>query len=304
LALQDERLKGVFVRLAIVTGADRVYFDMMHELLATLSASDLGADCSINVLDFGLLPEQVDLAERCHATVVRPTWLFEAPDALRTQANLGYATRPMLPRYFPGHDMYLWADADVSVQDAGFIAPFVAAASNGALAIAEEVDRSYRFEPYALKWQIGNALRCFGLRRGLTLCLKRPINSGIFALRGDAPHWSVWQQRYQQAVRRAGRVNLDQHALMAALYLDGLPCHYLNSTHNWICTRSQPLWDDTRQVFCRPDPPHDPISALHLAGRYKNRLWDIKTLEGKTRPMHLSYADSKDPTPTGEPKAA
>lgn len=304
LTLEQNYFERVTVRLAIVTGADCAYFDMMHKVLRTLSAAELGLDCSLNVLDFGLTPGQIALAEQCHASVIRPPWLFNAPETLRTEANLGYATRPMLPRHVPGHDMYLWLDADVSIQNGDVIRAFVTAASDGSLAIAEEVDRSYRVEPYALKWQIGNALRCFGLRQGLALCMKRPINSGVFALRADAPHWSVWQKRYQQAIDRAGRVNLDQHALMAALYLDHMPCHYLDSTHNWICTRSRPLWDETRQAFCRPYAPHDIISVLHLAGRHKNKLWDIKTLGGAIRPMHLSYASTEDATPAEQPKAA
>ncbi len=292
------------MRLAIVTGADHVYFELMHEVLKTLNAADIALDHKLCVLDFGLLPEQIALVEQCHATVVHPEWAFDAPDHLKSRANLGYATRPLLPRLFPGYDMYLWLDADVSVQDGRFISTFATAAMDGSLAIAEEADRAYGIEPYALKWQIGNAFRCFGLRQGLKLCLGRPINSGVFALRANAPHWSAWQMRYQQAVNRAQRVNLDQHALMATLGLDGLPCHYLNSTNNWICARSQPLWDEARQVFCRPCPPYEAISVLHLAGRHKHKLWNIKTLDGSMEPMHLSYSERRPSLWTKEPEAA
>ncbi len=292
------------MRLAIVTGADHAYFDLMHEVLRTLNAAEVALDLKLCVLDFGLQPQQIALAERCDASVVRPEWAFDAPDHLKTQANLGYATRPLLPRLFPGFDMYLWLDADVSVQDGRFISAFVTAAMDGSLAIAEEADRAYGIEAYALKWQIGNAFRCFGLWQGLKLCLSRPINSGVFALKADAPHWPVWQERYQQAVNRAHRVNLDQHALMATLCLDALPCRYLNSTHNWICTRSQPLWDEARQVFCRPYPPYDSISVLHLAGRHKHKLWNIKTLDGSTEPMHLSYTGRQQSLLAEEPETA
>lgn len=292
------------MRLAVITGADSVYFDLMHELLRTLSVTDIALDHSLCILDFGLSPDQVATAESYHATVIRPEWAFDAPDVIKTEANLGYAARPILPRYFPGYDMYLWLDADISVQDCQFMSTFVAAASDGHLAIAEEIDRSYRLEPYALKWHIGNAFRCFGFLDGLKLSMGRPINSGVFALQADAPHWSVWQKRYQQAIGRAHRVNLDQHALMATLYLDDMPCRYLDSTHNWICTRSQPLWDEARQFFCRPYAPFDRINVLHLAGRDKNKLWDIKTRGGEIQPMRLSYTARQDSMLATESKAA
>ena len=292
------------MRLAVVTGADRVYFDLMQELLRTLSHADVDLDYTLCVLDFGLLPEQVAAAEHFHAKVVRPKWLFDAPDAIKTEANLGYATRPVLPQCFPGFDIYLWLDADVSVQDGSFIPTFVSAAADGRLAIAEEVDPSYRLEFYAFKWQVGNAFRCYGLRGGAGLCMGRPINSGVFALRADAPHWSVWRQRYQQAVTRAHRANLDQHALMAALYLDHMPCRYLASTYNWICTRSQPLWDEARQVFCRPLAPFEKINVLHMAGRHKDKLWAIKTRAGTVQEMRLSYSAEPPAKTEGEPEAA
>lgn len=292
------------MRLAVITGADSVYFDLMHKLLRTLSSAKTKLTYELGVLDFGLSPEQVAIAESYGASVIRPDWAFDASESLKTEANLGYATRPVLPRYFPGHDMYLWLDADISVQDGRFLSTFASAASDGSLAIAEEVDRSYRLEPYALKWQIGNAFRCFGLWDGARLCMSRPINSGVFALRADAPHWSRWQARYQQAIDRAGRVNLDQHALMATLYLDEMPCHYLDSTHNWICTRSQPLWDEIGQVFCRPYAPFDKINVLHLAGRDKDKLWNVKTLRGATRTMHLSYSGHQEALLDGEQGAA
>ena len=284
------------MRLAIITGADSVYFDLMHDLLATLSLAKVDLDHELCVLDLGLTSDQIAITEGFGATVVRPDWVFDVPEALRTSANLGYGARPVLPEYFPGHDMYLWLDADISVQDGQFLSAFVASASDGHLAIAEEVDRSYRLEAYALKWQLGNAFRCFGLWGGLKLSLGRPINAGVFALSAEAPHWRIWRERYQQAVKRAGRVNLDQHALMAALYLDHLPCRYLDSTHNWICARSQPLWDETNLAFCRPYAPFDKIHVLHLAGRHKNKLWDIETRGGAIEPMRLSLCQAPAPT--------
>lgn len=292
------------MRLAVITGADSAYFELMQKLLTTLSSAKTGLTYDLCVLDFGLSIDQIAFATHYSASVIRPDWAFEAPEGLKSESNLGYATRPILPRYFPNYDMYLWLDADISVQDGRFMSSFTAAAEDGSLAIAEEVDRSYRILPHALKWQIGNAFRCFGFRDGLSLCRGRPINSGVFALRGDAPHWARWQKRYQQAIDRAGRVNLDQHALMAALYLDGMPCRYLDSTHNWICTRSQPLWDETEQVFRRPRAPYEKINVLHLAGRDKDKLRNVKTLRGATRMMHLSYSGHQEALLNGEGKAA
>lgn len=282
------------MRAAIVTGADHGYFPLLYALLRTLTRSQVTPARPLLVFDFGLKPEEIIAIESMAAEIVRPWWWFEPPSHLRSSSNLGYAARPMIPNYFPGYDAYLWLDADISVQDGRFAADFLRSAEDGSLAIVEEADPSYRTELYALKWRVGNAFRCFGFRDGLRHSLGKPINSGAFALRADAVHWDAWQQRYQQAVMRAGRANLDQHALMATLCLDGLPASYLSSTHNWICVRSQPIWDDRRQVFCRPQPPFEPISVLHLAGRQKRGVHAIKTLDGSIRSMPLTYAGPQD----------
>ncbi|MGI9509665.1 MAG: hypothetical protein ACR2QJ_10005 [Geminicoccaceae bacterium] len=278
------------MRAAIVTGADHGYFPMMHALLQTLVHARIDFANSLCVLDLGLTAEERAAIEGLGAELVRPGWWFDVPAPLRQQRYLGYAARPMIPACFPGHDVYLWLDADISVQDGQFVGDFLGHAQDGALAIVEESDPAYQTELYALRWHIGNAFRCFGLSDGLRLCLGRPINSGAFALRADAPHWAAWQRRYRYAVARAGRVNLDQHALMATLRLDGLPASYLPSTHNWICARSLPLWDDHRRIFCRPLPPFEPINVLHLAGRRKQEVHEIKTLQGGVIAMPLAYA--------------
>lgn len=282
------------MRAAIVTGADSGYFPLLHALLQSLQRSKIEPRCRLHVLDFGLEPAQVSTIEALDADVVRPWWWFEPPAALGSARNLGYAARPMIPSYCPGYDAYLWLDADISVQDGRFATDFLQRAAAGALAIVEEADASYRTEFHALKWQIGNAFRCFGFRDGLRLCLGRQINSGAFALRADAPHWKAWQDRYQAAVKRARRANLDQHALMATLCIDGLPAAYLSSTHNWICVRSQPVWDEERRVFCRPIAPFEPISVLHLAGHAKSGIRKVKTLDGGVRSMSLTYAAGAD----------
>lgn len=284
------RAWGFDLRAAIVTGADHDYFPLMHALLQTLARSRIEPACSLCVLDFGLTSEERVMIEAFGAEIVQPSWWFDVPNNLRLQRHLGYAARPMIPAYFPDHDAYLWLDADISVRDGRFAADFLQAAQDGALAIVEEADPSYRTELYALKWHIGNAFRCFGPGGGLRLCLGRQVNSGAFALRADAPHWAAWRKHYRNAVTRTGRANLDQHALLATLRLDGLPAAYLNSTHNWICARSLPLWDDNHQIFCRPSPPFDPIKVLHLAGRLKEGVREIRTLDGGIKPMPLTYA--------------
>jgi lipopolysaccharide biosynthesis glycosyltransferase len=278
------------LRAAIVTGADHGYFPMMHALLQTLVHNRGDGDYKLFAFDFGLEPEELAAVEALGVEVLKPDWWFDAPASVRQPRNLGYAARLQIPDYAPGYDAYLWLDADISVQNGAFITDFLEAASGGALAIVEEKDPSYKIELYALKWHIGNAFRSFGLADGFRICLSPSINAGVFALRADAPHWDVWRRHYQDAVMRSHRANLDQHALMAALCLDKLPVTYLKSTHNWICARSQPLWDNDRQVFCCPTAPHDPISVLHLAGREKEGVRPIKTLDGDVKSMALTYA--------------
>jgi hypothetical protein len=86
-------------------------------------------------------------------------------EARNRQPHLRAITaRPFLPKYFPGHETYLWMDADTWLQEWYPIDWYVAAAADGRLAIAPQVDRAYRHPRGVLNWRMERLRAFFGPR--------------------------------------------------------------------------------------------------------------------------------------------
>ncbi len=77
-----------------------------------------GADIALGCFDLGLTEAQKSWLTARRVELVTPEWSFGLSDAdgvpLPFKAIL---SRPLLPRYFPGHDVYMHMDADAWVQD-------------------------------------------------------------------------------------------------------------------------------------------------------------------------------------------
>jgi hypothetical protein len=132
--------------------------------------------------------------------------------------------------------------------------------------------------------------------RGLTLMIKPQLNCGVYCMAADAPHWEAWAGRLKRAVDATGRVAPhSQFTFNEIHYCDQLPMKILDSADNWICDRAPPVWDDERQLYCKPYAPYLPLSLLHLAGPAKSRRYTIKTTSGRERPeVSLRYPKVED----------
>jgi hypothetical protein len=221
--------------------------------------------------------------------VVKPQWFFEPPSGLGTLRNLSYAVRSYLPRLVPGYAVYVWFDADAWVQDVGFLRHYLAPARRGQLAIVNEREASYRLNYRNARWHYGNLFLINGLLDGFKLAVARDINTGVLAMAGDHPGWGLWSKRYIQAMQKTGKADLDQHALLAAIELDGIDVHYLGGEHNWICSRGTPMYDEARGVFCKPYPPFEPIQVMHLAGPSKRQTYEVPLIQGGSVRRQLLY---------------
>lgn len=263
----------------LITGADAGYFDLLHDLLVSLERTGALARYEIGIFDFGYTAEQLETLRHFSSRIVKPGWDLNVPDTLKKDADLGRVARPFIPKYFPGFEFYVWIDADMWVQDSAFIEDYLAAARDTGFAIVKEREPAYRVQPWLISWSIKNFVAMFGPLRGSYLCLCEPINNGLFALRADAPHWAAWAKYYQQGIDRAGKL-YNQFSLAAAIHLDHLPVSYMPGTHNWICDRGLPMWDDARKMFCAPYAAHAPIQVMHLAGPAKSGRYTIKTTDG------------------------
>jgi hypothetical protein len=256
--------------LIIVSAADDGYFALLQDAVSSVRA--LSRDVAIGVLDLGLAGDQLSwLAERGVCSVA-PGWDVDFPGQARTPNTLkAQIARPFLPRHFPGYATYLWLDADAWVQDWRAVELYCAAAAAGRLAIAIEIDRAYKRHykrpklfGTTLAWK--NYREAFGWRVADRLGRNPMVNCGVFALRGDAPHWAAWQRIIARVLRRTRFFYVEQIALNYAVFAERLPVNLLPAYCNWLPGDAAPAFDAGRGVFVEPFAPHEAIGVMHLAG--------------------------------------
>ncbi len=268
-----------------ITGGDAGYFDLMRDCIGSLRSVPEGRVLALGVLDCGLTEEQREWCRGQGATLVEPKWDFDFPG--RDNLKDGYkalTARPFLPRYFPGHDLYLWIDGDCWVQQGDALALFLRAARTGKLAVAPEIHRSMRHYHHA--WTEFSTIngaayeRGFGRELAERLIRYPLINAGVFALTADAPHGQGWADVLGEALQRSTDMT-DQIALNVMVYDRGFSCEPLPSRCNWPVHHATPAWDEERRLFVEPAMPYEPLGILHMT-IYTKRLaaLDVRELNG------------------------
>jgi hypothetical protein len=288
----------------IVTGGDARFYPMLRASLASLRAFPATADTDLGVIDQGLTAAQRDQLESLGCKVVMPAWTLPVPLAQRALRSIGLVARTALRDYFPGYQMYLWFDADAWAQTPDFFSVFVEGARVTGAAVALEDGPGYRKTLRDLRWWYGNMLASYGLSSGLKLSLSTSINIGVLCLKDTAPHWDAWIRCYTRALERQGKVNLDQHAFLAALQLESLPTALLPARYDWLPHLSCPVWNAATQQLCEPEAPYRPLSVVHLAGPDKERIYRVPTLQGGTLTTALTFPAMRRHLPGAWPDAA
>ncbi|HTV46645.1 MAG TPA: hypothetical protein VMF05_15135 [Stellaceae bacterium] len=284
--------------LLIVSAADRAYFPLLCDTVSSIQ--ELRPDAAIGILDIGLDHEQREWLAARVTHLVQPGWDLDFPGRERiAEARKAQFARPFLPRHFPGYDTYLWIDADAWVQDWGAIELYVAAAATGRLAITPEIDRAYKRHYKRPKW-LGMTLawknyrEAFGWRIADRLGRNPMVNCGVFALRGDAPHWQIWARIMTRVAQRTRFFFVEQTALNYAIFAEHVPVDFLPAYCNWMPGDAAPAFDADRGLFVEPYSPHQPIGIMHLAGReQKQHSFRLNRLDGGTVVTPLRYGDSR-----------
>lgn len=302
----------------ILSGADEGYFHLLQDLLLSIREQPQGRDFAVGLLDFGLTREQREwLAPRVN-TIVSPGWDLDFPDQAATPAYRKKNTAlPHLPRYFPGFGVYVWLDADCWVQDWTAVELLIEGARRDSMAAVPEIDRCYANLPSGLKlrvirnipflrgrvWTLKSWLSCgmtklYGRYVGGRHALKPLVNSGVFAIMADAPHWMAWRRSAARARFRDPAHLSDQITLNHAIHADGMSYHPLPAWCNWICCHALPAFDRENGVFVEPFLPYRRISILHLAGVAKDARYNLATLDGATVRCGLRRRDLASLTKT------
>ncbi|HCS70960.1 MAG TPA: hypothetical protein DIW51_13435 [Rhodospirillaceae bacterium] len=291
--------------IVIVTAANARYFPLLRQAVQSVNDAGLRDRCALAVLDLGLTDEQRDELAPLIDIRADAGWDMDFPGRDDFPPYFKAMTaRPHLPKYFPGHDIYIWLDADAWVQDPQVLDIFIDAARGGRLAVVPELDRSYssfykRPRPY---WRTQN-FRAFNWSYGLRVAdrlARNPIlNSGVFALRADAPHWGLWHEALARALTRrrlfASRTGLwahvsEQTALNYVVFHDKAPATFLPAYCNWFCGKAVPMWDAEAAKLVEPHAPHRPLGIVHLAGDgVQDRVFEITKMTGGRLSSRLTY---------------
>ncbi len=292
--------------ITIVTAGDAGYFGLLTDLLESLRRGLGDRLYPLSILDIGFTDDQRDHLKHIYSAAVAPLgWdLAYPPRSHPPNSFKVLAGRPHLPKHFPGYDIYLWIDADCWVQDAKVLELFIRGAAKGNLAIVPEIDRGYWTIHKRPKFWGQNQKAfawAFGVREGYRYGRHAILNAGVFALKGDAPHWQLWSDNYTHALRRfrlgprAYRGNIsfflsDQTSLNRTVYVQGAPATLLPAYCNWFCGKGTPMFDAEKNFVVEPHEPYLPLGIVHLAGEgMKERVWSLRTLQGGMVETRLTY---------------
>jgi hypothetical protein len=282
-------------KVILITAADAGYFQMARGAIESLNRFSQRSELSLGFFDLGCTSEQ--LAWLCGVVdyTVVPDWDFEFPDRATTPSYVrGFLVRPVLRRYFPGYETYIWLDADTWVQSWSALDLFITGARRKGMAIVPEIDRGsyhlYGEMPLIWHWVFDRYRENFGDLVARTYASFPILNAGAFAIQHDAPHWEPWTLHTDKALKHAGFKMTDQFALNLAIYGSGLldKTEMLPAWCNWTCHIGYPILDEKNGFLVEPCLPNHPIGILHLTNRKEQRA-TIKTLEGRRVSLDLDY---------------
>jgi hypothetical protein len=284
--------------LVIVSGADSAYFPLLRDLVLSVRAHN--PEAAIGILDVGLQPAECRWLEPRVTRLVQPGWDIDFPGRSHlAEARKAQFARPFLPRHFPGYDTYLWIDADAWLQDPRVVELYARAAAGGGLAIVPEIDRAYkrhykRPKLFGLTLTWKNYREAFGWRVADRLGRNPMVNCGVFALRGDAPHWAVWARIIERVAQRTRFFFVEQTALNYAIFAEHVPVDFLPAYCNWMPGDAAPAFDPDRGLFVEPYSPHEVIGIMHLAGPdQKAGIFRLRRLGGGEIETSLRYSESR-----------
>jgi len=265
-------------KIAIVTGADKKYFPFLKNLVLSLKKSK-----SLDICDLCILTVDQDnpfMSEINGLVNKTKNASFSLNIKFKDKQNWHklLTERPFLREYFPGYKKYIWLDADTEVLDINAIVNLDEATNEKDLAITPESCESYVFKNsnFGIKkifssiykisgWSFKNYNRYFGKNLGQKLFFNPLFNNGVFCMRSDSIIWELWKYEYQNALNRANTsygVKTDQLSLNKIIYEKFKSVSILDTTNNWIISKSEPVIKKDN-IFFTPSFPRRKINIFH-----------------------------------------
>jgi len=299
----------------IVSLADSNYFELLNELIDSITRFEESKNIAICILDAGLTEDQKTILSKKVDEIKSAEWDIDVSqfkvngkEWLKSQVS-----RAFLPKYFPNYEKYLWIDCDAWVNAWEAIKLYYKACNNGKLGITQTLGPGYKIMS-KVKWLFGklaiiksqnfkHAISSkISLDKARKLAFAPHINIGVFSLEHNSPAWNIWQKNLKQALRFGKIFGSEGLAINISVYVDNIETEFLPLNCNWISSNLLPKFDEEKNTFVEPYLPNYQIGIMHLAaGIWKDgkdmRLnkeikIDVKTLHNKILSKSLRFINN------------
>jgi hypothetical protein len=289
--------------MIIVTASSAEFFHFLQGMVLSIREKPEGATMAVGCLDLGLTADQRGWLAHHGVQLVEPEWEFGLDDTCGAAPPFrAILARPHLPKYFPGHDIYMHMDADAWVQDWGAVELYRRGAQRGVMAVTPEIDRSF-----ISNYGTSRSYHAFIVKVYTDLCgpeaaekyREYPIlNTGVFAIPAGSPIWAGWQARITESLQHGRNFHVEQASLNYEIFENfenyverGL--EFLPSKCNWVCHQALPKLDRTTGLLVEPFLPHGTLGILHRASDdfKQKKTGRVLTLDGEAVEMNLKYRE-------------
>ena len=185
--------------------ADSNYFELLNELIDSITRFEKRKDIAICILDAGLSEKaKIDLYRNKVEEIKSAEWDIDVPlfKVMGKEWLKSQVSRAFLPKYFPNYEKYLWIDCDAWVNDWNSIELYFKACENGKLGITQTLGPGYKIIS-KVKWLFGkiaiiksqnfkHAIKSkIGLDKARKLAFAPHINIGVFSLEKNSPRLEI-----------------------------------------------------------------------------------------------------------------
>jgi len=298
----------------IVSLADSNYFELLDELINSITRFEESKNIAICILDAGLTEDQKTILSKKVDQIKSAEWdisvsqfKVKGKEWLKSQVS-----RAFLPKYFPDYEKFLWIDCDAWVQEWSAIELYFKACEDGKLGITQTMAPGYRIMS-KVKWLFGKLAIIksqnfkhavssrIGIEKARKLAFAPHINIGAFSLEKNSKCWNVWQTNLKQTLRAGQIFGSEGLAINLSVYIDDVETEFLPINCNWIASNLLPKIDESNNKFVEPFLPNISIGIMHLAAGIwkdgkdmrvdKSIKIDIETLNKNKVSKSLRYSN-------------
>ena len=194
-------------KITIATASSAEYFHFVQGMILSVRDKPQSKDIDISLYDLGLTAEQLDWMKDYVNNIEKPQWEFglSDKDGLREPFKAVLA-KPLLPKYFPGYDIYMHLDADAWVQDWSAVETYVGGAQKAALVITPEIHRAYSanygsslaFRDFIVELYAGT----WGEDYVKKYSYYPILNAGVLAMPKESPVWGLLGRECSRITRQ------------------------------------------------------------------------------------------------------